>query len=70
MPAKTIDNILTELENIITEAIQTNNRMGYFAALYYKVTASVKEGIANGRFENGPQWNYLMCCLPAATLTH
>ena len=55
MLAKTIDDVLAELENIITEAIQTNNRMGYFAALYYKVTASVKEGIAKGLFENGPQ---------------
>ncbi len=55
MPANNIDDILAQLENIIAESIQTNSRMGYFAALYYKVTASVKEGIAKGQFENGPR---------------
>jgi len=55
MPANTIDDILTQLQNIIAQSILTNNRAGYFAALYYKVTASVKEGIAKGQFENGPQ---------------
>jgi len=54
MPAVTIDDILLQLQGIIAESIQTNNRAGYFAALYYKVTASVKDGIAKGRFENGP----------------
>ncbi|HEY4326184.1 MAG TPA: DUF5995 family protein [Mucilaginibacter sp.] len=53
MPPETIDDILTQLENIIAESIQTNNRMGFFAALYYKVTAGVKDGIAKGQFENG-----------------
>src|SRR6202034_3435831 len=54
MPATTIDDILIQLESIIAESIQTNSRTGYFAALYYKVTASVKEGIAKGQFQNGP----------------
>ncbi|HEY2581854.1 MAG TPA: DUF5995 family protein [Mucilaginibacter sp.] len=53
MPPKTIDHILTRLESIIAESVQTNNRIGFFAALYYKVTAGVKEGIAKGQFENG-----------------
>ncbi|MDB5087776.1 MAG: hypothetical protein JWR09_1770, partial [Mucilaginibacter sp.] len=55
MAANTIDDVLAQLENIIAESIKTNDRMGYFAALYYKVTASVKEGIAKGQFANGPQ---------------
>jgi len=49
----TIDDILTQLENIIAGSIKSGDRLGYFAALYYKVTASVKEGIARGQFENG-----------------
>jgi hypothetical protein len=52
-PEITIDDILTQLENIIAESIKSGDRAGYFAALYYKVTASVKEGIAKGRFEDG-----------------
>src|ERR1700749_2778738 len=55
MPENTIDNILAQLESIIAESVQTNSRMGYFAALYYKVTAGVKAGIAKGQFENGPR---------------
>jgi hypothetical protein len=55
MAANTIDDVLAQLENIIAESIKTNDRMGYFAALYYKVTDSVKEGIAKGQFANGPQ---------------
>jgi hypothetical protein len=53
MPTETIDNILVQLESIIAESISTNSRVGYFAALYYKVTAGVKEGIVRGQFENG-----------------
>jgi hypothetical protein len=41
MPAVTIDDILLQLQGIIAESINANNRMGYFAALYYKVTAGV-----------------------------
>ena len=33
--------------------------MGYFAALYQKVTISVKEGIKEGRFENGERMEKL-----------
>jgi hypothetical protein len=32
MPAITIEDILAQLESNIAESIQTNNRMGYFAA--------------------------------------
>ena len=55
MAATTINDVLTQLEGIIADSIKTNDRMGYFAALYYKVTASVKEGIAKGQFANGSQ---------------
>ncbi len=55
MPANTIDDILTQLEKIIDDSIRTDGRTGYFAALYYKVTAAVKDGIAKGQFENGPR---------------
>lgn len=58
MPApttQTIDGIISQLEAIIQECIETNNRLGYFAALYHMVTCSVKEGIANHVFDNGPR---------------
>ena len=55
----TIDDILAQLTAIIAESENTGSRIGYFAALYYKVTASVKEGIAKGRFSNGPRMERL-----------
>src|SRR5882757_3705318 len=55
MPATTINEVIDALQTIITDSIATNNRAGYFAALYYKVTAAVRDGIAKGQFENGPR---------------
>lgn len=59
MPAATIDEVLHQLETIIDDCIRTNNRAGYFAALYYKVTKSVKEGILKGQFEDGARMERL-----------
>jgi hypothetical protein len=53
MTATTINDVIFQLENIISESIKNNDRMGYFAALYYKVTAAVRDGIAKGQFQNG-----------------
>ena len=53
MDAKTIDEVISQLETIIHDSIDSGSRAGYFAALYYKVTSRVKEGILAGEFENG-----------------
>ncbi|MGN6398750.1 MAG: DUF5995 family protein [Mucilaginibacter sp.] len=53
MTTTTINDVIAQLENIISESIKTNDRMGYFAALYYKVTVAVRDGIAKGQFQNG-----------------
>jgi len=58
-PLTTIDEVLAQLTQIIAEAEKTGNRIGYFAALYYKVTAKVKEGITKNEFENGPRMERL-----------
>jgi Family of unknown function (DUF5995) len=55
MAASSIDDVIASLEKIITECIANNSRLGYFAALYLKVTKSVKDGIASGQFEDGEQ---------------
>ena len=55
----TIDDILKLLEAIIAENEKANCRLGYFAALYYKVTASVKDGMAKGRFQDGRRMEQL-----------
>lgn len=51
--AGTIDEVLEALEGIILRAMEEGSRLGYFAALYRKVTARVKEGIERGFFDDG-----------------
>jgi len=51
--ARTIDEVIAQLDDIIARSIREQSRLGYFAALYRKVTIKVKEGIAEGRFEDG-----------------
>ena len=59
MKATTIDEVLSQLSSIITESRQSGDRCGFFAALYYKVTAKVKEGIEKGQFEDGARMERL-----------
>lgn len=49
----TIDEVVDQLEAIIETSITTNDPKGYFAALYQQVTIQVKQGIADGFFEDG-----------------
>ena len=54
MGIETIDDVVGALDRIIARAWQEHSRLGYFAALYRRVTRAVKEGLATRRFENGP----------------
>src|SRR6267142_783953 len=54
MQALTIDEVLSELTAIIDDSRANASRVGYFAALYRRVTQSVKNGIAAGQFQDGP----------------
>ena len=55
----TIDEVITALEQIMDTCTRTGNRLGYFAALYYKVTCRVREGIRNQEFEDGARMERL-----------
>ena len=57
--AQTIDEVIDILQNIIQQSIQEQSTKGYFAVLYRKVTQKVKEGIANGMFEDGDRMEQL-----------
>jgi hypothetical protein len=59
MPPQTIDEVLTELDQIILRARNERDRVGFFATLYRNVTIKVKEGIAAGLFEDGPRMEKL-----------
>lgn len=56
---KTIDEVISALDQIVAESEQNNDPAGYFAALYRKVTIKVKEGIASGYFDDGPRMEQL-----------
>jgi hypothetical protein len=58
-PAQTIDEVIHQLEQLIEECIDRKDRIGYFAALYHKVTVRVKEGILNNEFDNGTRMEKL-----------
>ncbi|MDY8137781.1 DUF5995 family protein [Aquimarina sp. 2201CG5-10] len=58
-PINTIDDVITTLGDIIQDSETNNNPLGYFAALYRKVTIKVKEGIENNFFDNGPRMEKL-----------
>jgi hypothetical protein len=55
----TLDDVIEALDDIIKKSEDTNDTAGYFAALYRKVTASVKAAIANNEFEDGPRMERL-----------
>ncbi len=57
--AQNIDEVIARLTDIIDISRQEPGRLGYFAALYRKVTISVKQGILNGRFEDGARMEML-----------
>ncbi len=52
MPARTIDEVVAKLDEVIAAAKSQESRMGYFPALYRKVTVAVREGIRDGVFED------------------
>jgi hypothetical protein len=59
MAATTIDEVIERLQGIVKESIAANDRMGYFAALYTRVTLAVRDGIAAGSFDDGPRMERL-----------
>jgi hypothetical protein len=58
-PAQSIDEVIARLDAIVDQAIVERDRLGFFAVLYRTVTAAVKDGIANGRFQDCPRMERL-----------
>jgi len=52
IPAKTINEVLTELDRIIDETVATDNSLGIFAYVYRRTTAQVKQAILDKQFED------------------
>ncbi|GMQ85995.1 MAG: DUF5995 family protein [Acidimicrobiia bacterium] len=59
MPAKSIDEIVLELTEIVDWARNNKSRIGYFAAMYRKVTVAVQQAIETGEFEDAERMTRL-----------
>lgn len=59
IPATSIGEVIAQLSAIVDWSKQNNSRMGYFAALYRKVTIQVRNGIADNFFDDGPRMERL-----------
>jgi len=57
--ATSIEGVLQSLDDIIDTSIRENSRIGYFAALYRRVTAEVKGRIEKGRFHDSDRMEHL-----------
>src|SRR5580693_372649 len=57
--AQDIDQVLAMLAGIVADAAARNSPIGYFPALYRQVTLQVKQGIAQGFFDDGPRMQRL-----------
>lgn len=54
MPVTTVDDVIAALDVIIQRAWDQNSRIGFFAALYRRITRAVRDGLNRGQFDNGP----------------
>jgi hypothetical protein len=59
MQANDFDEVVTRLDNIITWSRANASRLGYFPALYRKMTLRVQAGIAMGSFEDGDRMAHI-----------
>ncbi|HKI44117.1 MAG TPA: DUF5995 family protein [Balneolales bacterium] len=59
LKACTIDEVIQSLDRIIAWSAGKQDRLGYFPALYRRVTIKVREGIKEGMFEDGKRMERL-----------
>lgn len=59
MPIEKIADVISSLEEIVQHCKDTQNRAGYFASLYKRMTMSVAEGILNGSFQDSSRMEKL-----------
>ena len=59
MSARNIDEVIDGLDAIIADSVTKSDRIGYFAALYRRVTSAVRDGIRHGAFLDGDRMNRL-----------
>jgi uncharacterized protein DUF5995 len=53
--ATTIDEVIVAIQSVVDWSIEARSRLGYFAALYKRITVAVAAAIAQGAFDDGPR---------------
>jgi hypothetical protein len=48
----TIDEVVAAIESIIDWSISASSRLGYFAALYKRITIAIRTAVSQGKFDN------------------
>lgn len=56
---QTIEGVIEQLDIILKDSIASGSRMGYFTALYKRVTVAVKTKIDEGFFDDNPRMERL-----------
>ena len=59
MKAKTIHEVIDQLTEIIETSRRENSQLGFFAALYRKVTIRIRDGIAKKEFDDNERMERL-----------
>jgi len=59
MSANTISEVIAQLDEIVKQSIQNSDRVGYFAALYKKVTVAVSNKIKENFFDDNARMEKL-----------
>jgi hypothetical protein len=57
--ATTIEEVISQLDQIIEWSISNKSRIGYFATLYRRMTVAVQQGINNNIFQDGKRMEQL-----------
>ena len=50
---ETIDDVLSNLDQVVNWSINAESHIGYFAALYKRITLAIRQAISDGVFDNG-----------------
>lgn len=56
---ETIDDVLRNIDQIIDWSIRTESHIGYFAALYRRITLGIRDAVSDGLFDDGKRMEQL-----------
>jgi hypothetical protein len=56
---RNINDVIKALDDVVDESIRKKDRVGYFAVLYRRVTAAVRDAMDRGEFLDGPRMDRL-----------